>query len=155
MLKLISKVFKKSFISDRTIKHSSLGDFTLDPRTGKISKFKCGGHGEENIKFLKNNNIDFNIAYEYNNGVRVGNVPEHKDKKKRSGNNQTWFPKWWNRKIIKKAGEKVLKNNINLPNGKQATSMYKNVKVAIRKTNGQVTTIYPTKDQKGEVKKWM
>ena len=152
MFKLISKFSKKPLISDSAIKHSSLGDFTINPRTGKISKFKCGGHGEENIKFLKDNNIDFNVAYEYNNGVRVGNVPGHKEKKKRSGNNQTWFPKCWNRKTIKKAGEKVLKKNNNLPNGKQATSMYKNVKVGIRKTNGQVATIYPTKDQKGGIK---
>lgn len=61
----------------------------------------------------------------------------------------------WNRKIIKEAGLKVLKKNQNIPDGKQVTSMYKNVKVGIRKTNGQVATIYPTKDQKGGIKKWM
>lgn len=102
---------------------------------------------------MKDNNIDFIIAYEYNNGVRVGNVPSHKDKKKRTGNNQTWFPKCWNRNTIKKAGKKVLKNNLNIPNGKEVTSIYKNVKVGIRKTNGDVTTIYPTKNQRGEIKK--
>lgn len=153
MLRFISKNLKKLFISDTTIRHSSLGDFTINPKTGKISKFKSGGHGEENIKFLKKNSIDFNIAYEYNNGVRIGNVPGHKEKKKRSGNNQTWFPKWWNRKTIKNAGKKVLKKNINIPNGIQATSIYRNVKVGIRKTNGHVATIYPTKDQKGGIKK--
>lgn len=94
MFRLISRILKKITISDSAIKHSSLGDFTVDPRTGKLSKLKSGGHGEENIEFLKNNNIDFNISHEYNNGVRVGNVPGHKNKKKRSGDNQTWFPKW-------------------------------------------------------------
>lgn len=153
MLKLISKILKKIFISDTAIKHSSLGDFIVNPRTGKISKFKSGGHGEENIKFLKKNNIDFDISYEYNNGVRVGNVPGHKEKKKRSDNNQIWFPKSWTRKTIKNAGKKVLQKNSNIPDGKQAISMYRNVKVGIRKTNGQVATIYPTKDQKGGIKK--
>ena len=37
------------------------------------------------------NNVDYNINKVYENGVRVGNVPRHKVKAKRTGSNQSWF----------------------------------------------------------------
>nr|WP_256332323.1 EndoU domain-containing protein [Paenibacillus sp. CF095] len=52
-----------------------------------------GGHGQDNINYLLKNKIAFNITKEYENGVRVGNIPNHKNKAKRSGEGQAWFPK--------------------------------------------------------------
>lgn len=54
---------------------------------GAISKMKGGGHGQANIDFLNANGIEYNIVMEYPNGVRVGNVPSHKVKAKRTGTN--------------------------------------------------------------------
>nr|WGD63843.1 EndoU domain-containing protein [Bacillus subtilis] len=82
-------------IPDSSIKHSDIGDFTKNPKTGDISKMKGGGHGQSNIEFLEKNNIDYNINKVYENGVRLGNVPGHKVKAKRSGSNQSWFPESW------------------------------------------------------------
>ncbi|WP_342566706.1 EndoU domain-containing protein [Psychrobacillus sp. FSL K6-4046] len=93
-------------ISESSIKHSNIGDFTTVPKTGDISKMKGGGHGQSNIEFLEINNLDYNITKVYENGVRVGNVPGHKVKAKRTGSNQSWFPENWTESDIKAAGAK-------------------------------------------------
>ncbi len=38
-----------SSVDDTALKHSSLGDFTYNPKTGAISKMKGGGDGQANI----------------------------------------------------------------------------------------------------------
>ena len=38
-------------IDDIALKHSSVGDFTYNPKTGQISRMKGGGHGQSNINF--------------------------------------------------------------------------------------------------------
>ena len=63
---------------------------------------------------MKKNNIEFNIIKEYKNGVRVGNVPRHTTNKKQSGINQSWFPKKWDRRKIKQAGQVVSRGEKNL-----------------------------------------
>lgn len=72
-----------------------------------------GGHGQRGIELLKKYGIKYNIVKTYPNGVRVGNIPNHKIKKKRSGISQSWFPTNWNRKDVKHAAEHVagLKKN--------------------------------------------
>lgn len=62
---------------------------------------KGGGHGQANIDFLEQSDMNYNIEQEYDNGVRIGNVPDHKVKAKRIGKNQSWFPKNWSEDDIK------------------------------------------------------
>jgi len=143
---------KDESISNDAIEHSSKGEFTYHPKTKKISKMKSGGHGQENIEFLNQNNLRYQIVKEYNNGVRVGNVPDHKTPKKRTGTNQSWFPKDWDRKEIRKAGNFVARSNRKKEDGVQAVATYKGVKIGIRRTNGKVATIYPISKQKGGFK---
>ena len=89
---------KKEYISPQAVKHSSLGDYTTTNRmTG-------GGHGQESVDYMKRNHIDHNILVEYDNGVRAGNVPEHKKRIKKTGIGQSWFPKSWDRKKIRRTG---------------------------------------------------
>lgn len=86
-----------------TLEHSSKGEFTKpkNPKKETLGKFKSGGHGQENINYLESHSIEYNIVKEYANGVRVGNVPSHAERTKRSGNYQSWFPKDWdNEKIL-------------------------------------------------------
>lgn len=61
--------------------------------------------------------LTYNIVKEYDNGVRVGNVPKHKTPSKRTGTGQAWFPKNWSDSKIKEAGNYVanLSDNKNLP----------------------------------------
>ena len=47
---------------------------------------------------MDKNGLKYRITKTCPNGVRVGYVEDHKDKRKRSGNNQSWFPKNWTQK---------------------------------------------------------
>lgn len=132
-------------VENAALNHSILGDFTYNPKTTKISKMKGGGHGQANIEFLEANGLEYEITKTYANGVRVGNVPGHKTKAKRTGGNQSWFPKGWSESDIAKAGEYVanLKENINAIDGIVSYGEVNGVRVGVIKTNGQIGTIFP------------
>ena len=51
---------------------------------------KGGGHGQANIEFLEANGLEYNIVKVYDNGVRIGNIPDHKVKT--NGRISTIFP---------------------------------------------------------------
>ncbi len=95
-------------ISDKVLSHSDIGEFTgySNPEKGG-GKFLNGGHGQANIEELERRNIKYNIVRIYKNGVRVGNVPKHLEKNKRTGIGQAWFPKDWTAEDIRKAGQYV------------------------------------------------
>lgn len=136
-------------ISKKAIQHSSLGEFTQGDKKHP-PRLKSGGHGEENIRELKNRGIDYKITKEYPNGVRVGNVSNHQDKRKRELNKQMWFPKNWKRSTIKKAGEKTIQEERNKKeDGKISIGTYRKVKVGVIWTNGKVATIFPYHKQSG------
>ncbi|WP_201798251.1 EndoU domain-containing protein, partial [Lachnotalea glycerini] len=133
---------------DVGLKHSTKGDFTYNPKTGEVSRMKGGGHGQSNIDVLKENGIEYNVVKEYDNGVRVGNVPKHKTPSKRAGTGQAWFPENWSDNKIKEAGEFVanLSENKSLADGVIGFGEYDGVRVGIIKTNGKVGTIFPDAD---------
>ena len=143
---------RKERISNSAIEHSSRGTFTKGNNKHN-PKLKSGGHGEENIQTLKKYGWSYNIVAQYPNGVRLGNIPSHKDKQKRNGDWQVWFPKSWTRNTIKQAGEKTI-NSIpyKLPDGFHMYGTYKKVKVGVIRTYGKVATIYPYYNQSGEKK---
>ncbi|EGO8418909.1 hypothetical protein DUY24_12120 [Enterococcus faecalis] len=126
-------------VPDSILKHADLGDFNTNNRLIN------GGHGQSNMDYLKENDIDFNIVKEYPNGIRTGNIPSHKNKMKRTGNGQSWFPKEWNDSKIRDAGNHInnLPQNKKLPDGQWAFGDYDGVRVGIIKKDGKVTTIIP------------
>lgn len=105
-----------------------------------------GGHGQEAIDYMKRNNIKFNIVKKYDNGVRVGNIPNHKDKRKRAGDGQSWFPASWDRNKIKRAGQAVARGKI-LQDGSVKYGYYGNVNIGVIRTNSKIATIFPTVKQ--------
>ncbi|MBC1398784.1 T7SS effector LXG polymorphic toxin [Listeria fleischmannii] len=132
-------------IPEQCLKHAIVGDFTVNPSTGKVSKMKGGGHGQANIDFLKENGFEVNIEKIYPNGVRTGNVPNHKVKAKRTGNNQSWFPENWTNKDIESAGQLVASqpNFASAKDGEAIFGEFKGVRVGTIKTDGQPATIFP------------
>ena len=107
---------------------------------------------------LKKYGIEFHIVKTYPNGVRVGYIPNHKNKLKRSGTGQAWFPKEWTSKDIKHAGEHVanLKGNQHRKDGEVVFGMWKGVRVGVIRTFGKIATIFPDSNQpytKGRKKK--
>ena len=49
-------------VSDYALVHSNEGTFTYSPKTGKISKLKSGGHGQEGMDILKKQGITYNVV---------------------------------------------------------------------------------------------
>ncbi|MCR5786866.1 MAG: EndoU domain-containing protein [Acholeplasmatales bacterium] len=132
---------KKENISSITINHSSIGEFNNENRL--IS----GGHIQKNIDELNRRNQKYEIVKIYSNGVRVGNVKRHKNTRKQTGTNQSWFPISWNDTDIKKAGQSISKGE-KYPDGKIKVGNYKHVNVGIIRTQGVIITIFPTSVQK-------
>lgn len=130
----------KEKISKSAIKHSGLGTFN------SANRLISGGHSQKNINHLKKNNIKFNIVKTYKNGVRVGNITNHKNQMKKSGTNQSWFPKSWTDNTIKRAGQVVARGE-KLKDGESKFGHYGNVNVGIKRTNGKIATIFPTSKQ--------
>lgn len=149
--KTVSKkksVSKRITVSKKAMEHSTLGEYIL-PTGSKGAyphpRLKGGGHSQECIKYMDNNNTPYNINYTYPNGVRVGNVPTHSHSSKRKGNNQSWFPEKWTRTTIRQAAKYVcsLKKNQGKKDGVRLYGVYHGVRVGVIKTNGRVATIFP------------
>ncbi|STD21156.1 EndoU domain-containing protein [Enterococcus mundtii] len=132
-------------IPEKSLKHADMGDFTINPSTGKISKMKSGGHGQANIAFLEENGFEVNIEKIYPNGVRIGNVPDHKVKAKRTGGNQSWFPENWTNKDIENAGQYIAnqKNFVGAKEGEAIFGEFNGVRVGVIKNDGKPATIFP------------
>ena len=134
-------------VSDFALVHSNEGRY-VKSANGKL-RLRSGGHGQTGMNELDKYGIEYHIVKTYSNGVRVGNIPNHKEKKKRTGTNQAWFPKKWTPKDIKRAGEHVagLKENRHAPDGKAVFGVYKGVRVGVMRTNGKIATVFPDSDQ--------
>lgn len=135
-------------VSDFALVHSSEGKYTRPSKGGKL-RLVSGGHGQKGMEQLDRYGIKYNIVKTFPNGVRVGNIPDHKSKMKRTGTNQAWFPKSWTEKDIRRAGEHVagLKHNRHSSDGATMWGVYKGVRVGVKKTNGKISTVFPDKNQ--------
>lgn len=141
-------------VSDFALVHSSEGAFTrtLTRVKGKaVFKLRLskGGHGQKNIELLNKYGIEYHIVKTYENGVRVGYVPRHMEKKKKEGMTQSWFPESWTENDIRRAGEHVasLKGNHHIADKYTLWGVYKGVRVGVKRTNGKIATIFPDSDQ--------
>ncbi len=134
--------------------HSIDGEYTHSPKTGRPERLKSGGHGQSSMDVMRENGIEYNVVKTFENGVRVGNVPNHKYKRKREGTAQAWFPKSWMTRDIVKAGEHVasLKSDQGAPDGVTMWGAYKGVRVGVIKTNGRVATVFPDENQTAVLK---
>jgi len=136
-------------VSNKTLEHSTKGDFTnlknpKKPASDKNGgKMKGGGHSQTNIDELVHRKINYKIEKTYENGVRIGGVEGHKTEKKRIGNSeQAWFPKSWNNDEVLKAGTYVA--NTSKDNGMPKFAEYNGVRVGIFiDEDGYPSTIFP------------
>ncbi len=142
-------------VSDFAVVHSNEGTFIYTQKGHHISRLRSGGHGQAGMDLLDKVGIPYNVVKTYPNGVRVGNIPGHKQKNKQSGTNQSWFPKYWTDKDIKRAGEHVagLKSNRHVADGKIVFGVWKGVRVGVMRTHGKIATIFPDSDQSTVVNK--
>lgn len=141
-------------VSDFALVHSSEGAFTRSQTrvNGKMIiklRLNNGGHSQKGMDLLDKYGIKYNIVKTYPNGVRVGNLPNHMQRNKKSNTGQSWFPKSWTEKDICRAGEHVagLKTNRRVSDGVRVYGVYKGVRVGVIKTNGKIATVFPDSDQ--------
>lgn len=129
--------------------HSLEGEYTTSSKKGIPIRLKSGGHGQEAMDFMDKNSIKYNVVKTYKNGVRVGNIPNHKVKRKQIGINQSWFPKSWTQKDVVKAAEHVcgLKFNAHKSGAKILWGKYKGVWVGVYRTYGDVSTVFTDSNQ--------
>lgn len=139
--------------SQFSVVHSNEGTYTKNGAKNHI-RLKSGGHGQDGMNQLDKYGIEYHIVKTYPNGVRIGNIPTHKEKRKRTGCNQSWFPRDWTSKDIKHAGEHVakLKKNRHTPDGVPVFGMWKGVRVGVIRTHGKIGTIFPDSKQPNKKK---
>jgi len=147
-------------VSDFALVHSSEGTFKwkqirINGQMKKKIRLASGGHSQKGMDLLDKYGITYNIVKTYPNGVRVGNIPDHGDKRKRSGISQAWFPRNWKDKDIRHAGEHVagLKHNRRSPDGVTMWGVYKGVRVGVIKTHGKIATVFPDSDQTSVIRR--
>lgn len=147
-------------VSDFALVHSSEGAFTRSQvrvNGDVVIKLRLnnGGHSQKGMELLDKYGIKYNIEKTYPNGVRVGNIPEHKNPKKKKSMGQARFPKSWTEKDIRHAGEHVagLKRNRHVKDGVAIYGVYDNVRVGVIRTNGKIATVFPDADQSSVLKK--
>lgn len=131
--------------SSNCIEHATKGSFVLN--SDKPTRLRSGGHGQDCIDYLKENQLKFEIISEYENGVRLGNVECHKQRSKKQEGRQAWFPKSWTQETIKEAGEYVGKLNPSTKDGEPSFATFKGVSVGIIRREGKIATIFPDYDQ--------
>ena len=129
-------------VPDKTLVHSTVGDFVSPSKLYPNGRLKNGGHSQKCIEELTARGIDYVIVETCDNGVRLGYIPEHKQKTKQNGIGQSWFPEDWNSDEVLKAGTYVANNStdINMPKFAE----YNGVRVGIFLDNeGLPSTIFP------------
>lgn len=138
-----------SVVSQFALVHANEGSFVKDPRTHKVTRLANGGHGQDGMNLLNRYGLRYEVNHTYENGVRYGNVLDHRDRNKRERNGQTWFPSTWSSSDIKRAGKYVasLRRNQHVPDGVPVFGTYNRVRVGIIMTHGQIATIFPDKNQ--------
>ena len=136
--------------SQFAVVHSNEGGYTK-PQKGNRIRLKSGGHGQTGMNELDKYGIRYKVQKTYPNGVRVGYVLDHTNKAKRKSMGQSWFPKDWTSKDIKRAGEHVsnLKHNkgASVKDGQPIYGMWKGVRVGVIRTKGIIATIFPDSEQ--------
>lgn len=142
-------------VSDFALVHSNEGKYTKPTRKGERLRLVSGGHGQTGMEQLDKYGIKYNVEKTFPNGVRVGNIPDHKNPYKRKSMGQTRFPSSWSAKDIRHAGEHVagLKGNRRMPDGEAFFGVYKGVRVGVIKTNGKIATVFPDANQSSVLKK--
>lgn len=142
-------------VSNFALVHSDEGKYTKPSRKGDRLRLVSGGHGQTGMEQLDKYGIKYNVEKTYSNGVRVGNIPDHKKPGKQKSMGQAWFPKSWTDKDIRRAGEHVagLKGNRRVADGKKIYGVYKGVRVGVIRTNGKIATVFPDSDQSSVLKK--
>lgn len=131
-------------VSDEAVAHSSIGEYNS---AGRI----IGGcHSQAGMDELVRRGIEFAIVRAFTNGVRLGNIPGHKEKFKRAGEKQAWFPPDWDDDKIMEAGTAVANSDAPLQMGYYKVGEYEGVMVRVlfaTDGSGKIISVCPDYNQ--------
>lgn len=130
-----------------TLNHSVLGEYKPKSKQWPSGRLISGGHGQAAMEKCDNLKIDYEVTKTLDNGVRIGNVPSSKSKRKREQEGQTWFPEDWTEDDILSAGIYVANTAPVTDDGYVQTARYKNVVVRVLRDSNGLGSIYPYFDQ--------
>ena len=133
------------FVHHNALIHSFDGSYSHNTQTKAPQKLLSGGHGQTAIDIMNQNGIEYHIVKTFPNGVRVGIVPNAKQKPKRAETGMAWFPRTGTSKDVVRAAEHTiqLKHNRKIRDGDIAWGTYKGVRVGVIRTHGNIATIFP------------
>ena len=127
-------------VPDKTLEHSTVGDYTSTRRLIN------GGHCVSARKGIEGK--DYNITDRFSNGVTLGNIPTDKNGLKNKGNGQSWFPDNWDSNKILIAGTAVANSGVPIENGRQIGEYDGiSVRVIYNARTGDIGTICPDYNQ--------
>ena len=129
-------------VSNEALAHSTIGEYS---RMGRI----VGGcHTEAGLQELNRRGIEYNIVRTASNGVRLGNIPSHKEKFKRMGTGQAWFPSAWNEETVMLAGTVVANSNTQIIENHYKIGVFMGVLLRVElDSSGNVVSVCPDYDQ--------
>jgi hypothetical protein len=130
----------------KAMAHSIAGEYKKPSRGRPGGRLAGGGHTDAALREMDRRGIAYNIVRTAANGVRFGNVPDHKDRFKRSGEHQTWFPQSWTEHDIRTAGI-VVANKGSIIDHSTKEAVYNGVNVRIKTIGEHIETIHPSYDQ--------
>ncbi|MFA6860932.1 MAG: EndoU domain-containing protein [Bacilli bacterium] len=132
-----------SHVSRNEMKHTSRGIFKYKDR--KPVAMVKGGHGEDNIRYLEKNKLEFKIEGLCKGKARNGSIACHERVWEAKKDRHMWFPKLWSDRKIEKAGLHVanLKKNQDVPDHTPMHGTYKGVDVVAYKGRGRICGICP------------
>jgi len=139
-------------IPDNTaLTHTFIGEYRQPSKDFPNGRLSGGGHTAQAMAEMDRRGLLYNVVRTDSNGVIFGNVPGHDQKFKKTGENQTWFPKTWAEHDIMSAGIATANKGTAVSNYAKEY-VYKNINVRILITNGRISTICPSNDQPQEDK---
>lgn len=129
-------------VSNEALTHSTIGEYS------KIGRIIGGCHTEAGIQELNRRGIEYNIVKTASNGVRLGNIPSHKEKFKRTGTGQAWFPAGWSEETVMQAGTVAANSNTPLLENHYKICEFMGVLVRVElDSSGNVVSVCPDYDQ--------
>lgn len=127
------------------LQHAAYGRFTA------AGRLVGGGHLTVVRKTLVEQGVECPILHECPNGVRFGNISNHRERQKRYHGGQSWFPDGWTEDTVLKAGKHVYATGEEVDSfghGRAFEGMYDGVNVRINVLeDGVVNNINPSYNQ--------
>lgn len=131
----------------KALEHSVRGEYKAASKQWPSGRLISGGHSQAALKECDRRGIEYQITETLENGVRIGNVPSSKTKRKRDQGGQTWFPENWTEDDILTAGTYIANSASDSEIDYGCTGEFRGVRIRTLFSNGEISSIFPLYNQ--------